>query len=94
MKWEKIFANNMTDMGLLSKICKQLIQFNTKKQSTQFEKMGRRPKQIFFQRRQTDGQQAHEKMLNIANYQINAIKKNNEIPPHIFQNGYHQQAYT
>ena len=27
-----------------------------------------RSKQTFFQRRQTDGQQAHGKMLNIANY--------------------------
>ena len=32
------------------------------------QKMGRRPKWTFLQRRQTDGQQAHEKMLNIRNY--------------------------
>ena len=31
--------------------------------------MGRRPKQTFLQRRHTDGQQAHEKMFNITNYQ-------------------------
>ena len=31
--------------------------------------MGRRPKQPFLQKRHTDGQQAHEKMLNTANYQ-------------------------
>ena len=30
--------------------------------------MGRRPKQTFLQRRYTDGQKAHEKVLNIANY--------------------------
>ena len=30
--------------------------------------MGRRPKQTFFQRGHTDGQEAHEKILNIANY--------------------------
>ena len=30
--------------------------------------MGRRPKQTFFQRRHTDGQDAHEKMLNTTNY--------------------------
>ena len=30
--------------------------------------MGRSPKQTFFQGRHTDGQQAHEKMLSIANY--------------------------
>ena len=32
------------------------------------QKMGRRPKQTFVQRKHPDGQQAHEKMLNIANY--------------------------
>jgi len=30
--------------------------------------MSRRPKQTFLQRRHTDGQQAREEMLNIANY--------------------------
>ena len=34
--------------------------------------MGRRPKQTFLQRRYRGGQQAHEKMLNITNYQKNA----------------------
>ena len=29
--WEKIFANERTDKLLTSKICKQLIQLNTKK---------------------------------------------------------------
>ena len=32
------------------------------------QKMGRRPKKTLLQRRHTDGQQAHEKMLNITNY--------------------------
>ena len=36
-------------------------------QTTQM-KMGRRPKQTFLQIRHTDGQQAHEKILNITNY--------------------------
>ena len=35
-------------------------------------KMGIRSKQTFLQRRHTDGQEAHEKMLNITNYQGNA----------------------
>ena len=32
--WKNIFANDMTDKGLISKIYKQCIQFNVKKQQT------------------------------------------------------------
>jgi len=35
MKWEKIFANDITDEGLVSKICKELIKLNTQKQIIQ-----------------------------------------------------------
>ena len=32
-EWEKIIANETTDKGLISKICKQLIQLNTRKKN-------------------------------------------------------------
>ena len=35
MKWEEIFANNETNKELISKIYKQLMQFNIKKHTTQ-----------------------------------------------------------
>jgi len=34
--------------------------------------MGRRHEQTFLQRRHTDGEQTHEKMLNITNHERNA----------------------
>ena len=46
-------------------------------------KMNMRPEQtFFFQRRQTDGQQVHEKMLNIISHQGDANRNHQEISPY------------
>ena len=50
-EWDKITANETTDKGLISKIYKQLIQLNTRQSN---QKVGKRPKQTFLQRRHTD----------------------------------------
>ena len=39
-----------------------------KKNKQPNQNMGRRPKHTFLQRQHTDGQEPHEKMLNIINY--------------------------
>ena len=67
-EWEKIFANDRTDKRLTSKIYKQFIHLNIKKTNNSIKQMSRRPKQTLLQRRHTDGQKAHEKMLNIINH--------------------------
>ena len=89
-KWEKILAHDKTEKELIFKVYLQLVQLNIKKKN---QKMGRRPEQTFFQGRYTDGQQAHEMMLNIANHQSNVNQNQNEISPHTCQNGYHQKIY-
>ena len=43
-EWEKIFANESTDKGLISKIYKQLMHLNIRKNKQPNQKMGRRPK--------------------------------------------------
>ena len=87
--WEKIFANDATNKVFISKIYKCSHNLITKNKQPN-PKMGRRrPKQTFLPRRQTDGQQAHENMLNIANYQRNANQTYSEVPPLTGQNGHH-----
>ena len=66
-EWEKIFANHMSYKRLISKIYKELIQLNSKKNPN--EKLGRGSKQTVFQRRHTDSQEAYKKVLNITNHQ-------------------------
>ena len=43
--------------------------------------MGRRHEQTLLQRRHPDGQQTHERMLNITHHRGNANQSHNEIPP-------------
>ena len=61
-EWEKIFANNATDKGLISKIHKQLFKLNIKNSKQPNQKIGTRSKYTFLQRRHTDGKKPHRKM--------------------------------
>ena len=47
--------------------------------------------QTFLPGRQTNGQQAHEKMLNITNHQRNANQNDNEIPFHTHWGDYNEE---
>ena len=88
-EWEKIVSNDATDKDFISKIYEQLIQLNSQKSQQPSGKMGKRPEETFLQGRYTDGQRAHETMLNITDYWRNANQNYHEITPHTSQNGHH-----
>ena len=50
--------------------------------------------ELTFSQSYRNGQQAHEKMLNITNHQGNANQNHNEILPHTGQNDHHQKKST
>ena len=66
-EWEKIFANESTDKGLISKTDKTPSAAPYQKNKQPHLKMGRRSQQTVLQRH-TDGQKTHEKMFNIIHY--------------------------
>ena len=54
-KWENIIANDISDKGLIFKIDKEHIQYNTKKHKQLSKKMDRGPEQTLLQREHTEG---------------------------------------
>ena len=69
-KGEKIFANYISDKRLISKIKNSIAKKNL------ILKWAEKLKRYFFQRRHTNGQQMHEKVLNTTNRLENANQNN------------------
>ena len=88
-EWEKIFANDTSDEGLLSKLHKEFIQLSTQK--TIWFKHGQKTWRHFSKESMWIANSLHKKVLNITNHQGNTNQNHNKILSHICQNDYHQK---
>ena len=71
-EWEKVFANDISDKGIIFKTYTEFLQLNIKTTRKTTSLKNGQTTQIFFQRGHPDGQQMYEKMLNITKHQGNA----------------------
>ena len=79
--WEKIFANDVTDKELVSKIYKQLMMFNSTKTNSSINKWAGDLNRCF-SKEDIQITKRHMKMFNISNYQRNASQNYNKMSPH------------
>jgi hypothetical protein len=81
-EWEKIFASNTSDQGLVTRIYRDLKKLSSPKINDSMKKMGKWTEQKFFKGRSINGQKSYEEILNIPGHKGNANQNHIKILPH------------